>query len=163
VGRFHNILLEFSTALGQRTIQYFGERGKLSYQQHLEKYQEYVKDCQYHIQRTNDFFDGNKGEEKRVKVFMKNMREIKRKRNEERAKELKRLYGDLCHWGSHTAMMPDLLARMPNLTFIEIKVNNSKLESRQKLFLEVAKADGFDSKIARVLVKGTPSLAMIDY
>jgi hypothetical protein len=94
---------------------------------------------------------------------MKKMHEMQRKLNEERTKELRRLLGNLSRWGSHTAMMPDFLVRMPNLTFLEIKVNNSKLESRHKLFLIIAKVDGFDSKIARVISKGKPSLAMIDY
>jgi len=120
-----------------------------------------MKDFEYCIQRTRDFFSKKRREEKRVQMFMQKMREMRRKLNDEREKELKG--GSLHRWGSHTSMMPDLLARMPNLTFLEIKVNNSKLESRQKLFLKIAKVDGFDSKIARVLLKGTESLAMIDY
>ncbi len=157
---------EFRLYWDNERLRHFGERGILSYEQNLENYQEYVKDWEYRIQKTHDFFGRKRREEKRVHVFMQKIRETQRKLNDERMKESERLYGSdeaLHHLGSHTAMMPDLLARMPNLTFLEIKVNNSKLEPRQKLFLKIAKADGFDGKIARVLLKSTTSLAIIDY
>jgi hypothetical protein len=119
------------------------------------------------IQETHCFFNRKREEEKRVKEFMNRLRGMQRKLNDERMNYLKSLYRNDeeagHHWGSHTAMMPDLLVRMPKLTFVEVKSNYSRLESRQKLFLTIAKRHGFDTKIARVSVRIKTNVSMTDY
>jgi hypothetical protein len=43
---------------------------------------------------------------------------------------------------------PDFLARMPELTFLEVKVNKFETPKKQKAFLALAKKYGFETKMA---------------
>jgi len=128
---------------------------------------DYLKSYEEGIKKTRRFFNRKREEEKRVKEFMNRLHGMQRKLNDERMNYLKSLYRNDeeagHHWGSHTAMMPDLLVRMPKLTFVEVKANDSKLESRQKLFLKIAKRHRFDTKIARVSVRLKTNVSMTDH
>jgi hypothetical protein len=63
----------------------------------------------------------------------------------------------------HSGFFPDLIAKMPNLTFIEVKSNNAKLEPRQRIFFDLARKHGFGTKVVRVLVKVESTLEWNDY
>lgn len=43
---------------------------------------------------------------------------------------------------------PDFLARMPELTFLEVKVNKFEMPKKEKAFLALAKKYGFETKMA---------------
>ena len=64
----------------------------------------------------------------------------------------------------HSNFRPDILARIDNkLTFIEVKANESKLEHYQKMFLDLAKKHGFQTRVARVSIRITTDVSMTDY
>ncbi len=52
-----------------------------------------------------------------------------------------------------TTGIPDFIAKMPRLTFIEAKTNGADVSPRQRAFLQLAKKYGFDSVVVRVNVK----------
>lgn len=47
----------------------------------------------------------------------------------------------------------DLVSKMPVLTFIEVKVNSGVLSPLQRMFLTLAKKNGFNTMVARVNVQ----------
>lgn len=140
--------------LRERKTAYHEYRKGRIYELHLERYRK-------EIQATRRFFEGKREEEDRMKTFMAEMRQLQRQLNAERMQRIKEPTQD--HWGSHTAMIPDFLARLPGLTFIEVKTNNSKVEARQALFLGKAREYGFGAKIARVSLAPGPRLKLIDF
>lgn len=51
---------------------------------------------------------------------------------------------------------PDFLARMPELTFLEVKVNKFEMPRKEKAFLALAKKHGFEARMACVKVEVSP-------
>ena len=162
---------EFLDGFGKRRGQF---KTEASYRRHLQErktaYHDYRKGRIYEgvlerydeaIQKTRRFFEGKREEEERVKVFVGEMRQLQRQLNAEKIRQVKGPAKD--HWGSHTAMFPDFLARSPDLTFIEVKTNNSKVETRQALLLRKALDYGFGAKVARVSLSPEPRLSLSDF
>lgn len=101
------------------------------------------------IRKTGRFFKRRGDQETPVKALMNEAGDIRWELN----------YPYPYH--THTAMFPDLLARMPELTFVEVKANQSKLEPRQKLFLKLARMRGFNTKIAYVSLGARAKVELI--
>ncbi len=51
---------------------------------------------------------------------------------------------------------PDFLTRMPELTFLEVKVNKFEMPKKQKAFLVLAKKYGFETKMACIKIEIGP-------
>jgi hypothetical protein len=45
-------------------------------------------------------------------------------------------------------MPPDFVAKIPDICFIEVKANTSKLRPSQRAFLKLAKGHGFKAAVA---------------
>lgn len=92
------------------------------------------------IKKTRSFFAYKRLEEKIAKALMREAENVQWEANRHVSPQ-----------NHHTAMMPDYFVRMPNLTFLEVKTNGSKLEPNQRLFFNLAKRYGFSCKVVRVL------------
>ncbi len=86
-------------------------------------------------------------EQKRLRSLLKDVEKMKRTL-------------DLKH--GRIYIQPDILARIPELTFIEVKVNDSQLRRGQKEFLDLARMNGFGTKIMRVSVQIVSEVIMKD-
>lgn len=76
-----------------------------------------IKRFETSIRRTQHFYGLKKGQETRVKLLMKKANSVRWKLNHERMKKLER--SGINRWGTHTAMFPDFLVLLPELTFVE--------------------------------------------
>ncbi len=51
---------------------------------------------------------------------------------------------------------PDFLVRMPELTFLEVKVNKFEMPRKEKAFLALAEKHGFEARMACVKIEISP-------
>ncbi len=92
-------------------------------------------------------------ERKRLKALLNSFSKVRLRRGKHRAG----------HGYHHSNVLPDFIVKMPELAFLEVKVNNSRVEPNQRSFLRMAKTHGIEARVAHVSIRVANTVRVAEY